>query len=192
MEALDLRIEVLKTALKNELETEDSKKIAIFTPHAQDSGIDPSPVIYSDELHYLNTQWSDWNNPTQFTTHRPLTGKIIVFLKRTCQNFIFNSIFKGYFDREKAFNSNLIRFCNSTARYIDARDKKIFWDLIKKVDNEINHFEMRNDTLFVTLMDEMKKSQLLTNQTIKAQENLISSLEKRIAALEGKSGNLNT
>jgi len=105
------------------------------------------PIIFSDELKYLNTSWGNWSEPTVFTSHRPIYGKIICFLKRKIQAYLFNVIFKDYFNKEREFNIKLVQFCNLTARYIDAKNEQLFWDLVKKVDNEIDQVNERNDTI---------------------------------------------
>ena len=68
-----------------------------------------SPILYSDELNYLNGSWNQWAREDEFTSHRKLLGPIIVRLKRKLRSFIFESILKGYFEREREFQMQLVR-----------------------------------------------------------------------------------
>jgi hypothetical protein len=77
--------------------------------------------------------------------------------------------------------SNLVRFANATARYIDERDKNIFWDLIRKLDNEIQHSELRNDTMLVSMLDECRASIHSMEEKIKEQGEKIRELESRLS-----------
>ncbi len=177
MDVLSSVFQDIKKSLKESLETEDTIKIAPYAPHVKESSVPPSPVIYSDELRYLNMHWGDWASPGDFSSHRAVLGRWIILFKRKLQKFIFEGLCKDYYEREKAFMSNLVRFCNATARYVDERDKNVFWDLIRKLDNEIQHSDLRNDTLFVSMLDECNSTIQSLKDTIKEQDRRIRELE---------------
>lgn len=180
METISSRLNAIKKSVRASLQSEDTLKIAPYVPNKKDSGAPLSPVIYSDELHYLNVHWGNWSQASNFTSHRPFTGTFIVRIKRKLQSFIFGSLLKDYIEQEKTFMSNLVRFSNATARYVDERDKNIFWDLIRKMDNEIQHTELRNDTLIVALKDENMKAIDSLREIITKQEQRILELEEKV------------
>jgi predicted ribosome quality control (RQC) complex YloA/Tae2 family protein len=175
--SLENRLESIKNSIRSSLKEEDSIKIASFTPLNKHSDRPTSPIIYSDELNYLNSNWGNWSEPSHFCSHRKILGRIIPFFKRKVQSFLFGSIFKDYLENEKVFMSNVVRFCNLSSRYIDERDKSIFWDLIKKLDNEIQHSELRDDAIMLRMFDESR-------QLIKDLENKLESQNKKILSLE--------
>jgi hypothetical protein len=107
-----------------------------------------SPVLYAEELKYLNAHWNEWAEPTPVSSHRRLLGRVIVRCKQKLRHYITESLLKSYFDREREFQMNLVRYLNATARYIDARDAEIFWQLVHKVDSDITTVNERTDRLF--------------------------------------------
>lgn len=107
-----------------------------------------SPVLYSEELNFLNAHWNDWTVSEDITSHRAFIGPVIVRVKRALRNFLLNSLLKGYFERERQFQMQLVRHLNASARYIDARDAELFWQIVKKVDNDIAAINERADLLF--------------------------------------------
>lgn len=128
------------------------------------------PLLYSEELNFLNANWQNWITPTEITSHRFLIGPIIVRAKRFLFNFIWKYILKGYFESERQFHMNLVRHLNASARYIEGRDSEIFWELVKKIDHDIAEINTRFDQLFD-----------LGNMTLRATRH---ELEERIAQLE--------
>lgn len=107
-----------------------------------------SPVLYSEELNFLNAHWSDWAEATEITSHRKFVGPVIVRIKRFFVDLVWNYLLKGYFERERQFQMHLVRFLNQTARYIDERDAEIFWELVRKVDADISGLNERLDRVY--------------------------------------------
>ena len=107
-----------------------------------------SPIIYREELRYLNDNWHSWVTPEDPVTHRRFYGKLIVRVKRFILDAVWNYILKGYFERERQFQMNLVRFLNELARHVDQRDADVFWQLVKKLDNDIVGVNERTDLLF--------------------------------------------
>lgn len=128
------------------------------------------PLLYSEELNYLNANWQNWVTPTEITSHRFLIGPIIVRAKRFLFNFIWKYILKGYFESERQFHMNLVRHLNASARYVEGRNSEIFWELVKKIDHDISEVNTRFDQLFD-----------LGNMTLRATRH---ELEERVAQLE--------
>ena len=124
-------------------------KVRPYIPPAS-SGADSraNPILYSEELNYLNANWNDWALTEEFSSHRPLIGSLISKCKTRIRDFLWQSIFQGYFERERQFNMHLVRHLNASARYIDARDAEIFWQLVTKIDNDIVSVNERADRLY--------------------------------------------
>ncbi len=116
-----------------------------------------SPVLYSEELNYLNSHWNDWSQPAPFTSHRPLIGRLIIKWKTRFRDFLWGALFRDYFEREREFQAQLVRFLNASARYVDARDAALFWQIVKKVDNDISSVNERSDLLVQELSSELSK-----------------------------------
>lgn len=107
-----------------------------------------SPIIYREELRYLNDNWHSWVTPEAPVSHRRFYGRFIVRAKRFVLDAVWNYILKGYFERERQFQMNLVRFLNELARHVDQRDADVFWQLVKKLDNDIVGVNERTDLLF--------------------------------------------
>jgi hypothetical protein len=107
-----------------------------------------TPVLYSEELNYLNANWNTWTIPEEITSHRRLIGPLIVRAKKAFRDFLWNGIFRKYFDAERQFQMQLVRHLNATARYIDARDAELFWQIMRKLDNDVEAMNERMDLLF--------------------------------------------
>jgi len=138
----------IRTEVEKEIEGSGKKMPKYLPPQEKLSDGSLQPILYSEELNYLNAHWNEWSEAEEFTSHRPIVGKFIVRLKRKLRSFLVESLLKGYFERERAFQMNLVRHLNSTARYVDARDAEIFWQLVGKVDNDITSMNERSDRLF--------------------------------------------
>lgn len=145
---LDNLVEIIK-----EEALVDSKFIAARPPGPKT--VSSEPIIFSDELKYLNQHWNDWSVETNFSSHRSFFGKLIVLFKRKIQKYVFEVFFKEYFDRERVFSANLVRFLNLTAQYIDKRHEDAFYGLIKKVDTEVNLINSRNDEIFSVILQKI-------------------------------------
>ena len=105
-------------------------------------------LIDYDELNYLNAHFHDWAQMSDISSHRPILGRLIVWLKRKLIFTVVDYVLKGYFDRERQFHMNLVRYLNANARYIDNRDYKNFWQLVEKIDRDIIALNERTDRLF--------------------------------------------
>lgn len=98
-------------------------------------------MVHSEELKYLNRHHAfslQRVSPEKITSHRKFLGPIIVRCKRKLLSLLWDHLLKDYFQAEKEFNSNLVRFLNDFSKYTDSRDASNFWDLIRKIDYDIN------------------------------------------------------
>lgn len=120
-----------------------------FAPHS-------TSALHSAELNYLNAQWN-LLFPSEITItgnqSLSLLAKIKFHLRRRLRNFILGE----YLSKELDYRSNLVRFLNLLTRYVDERDKQIFWQLIEKLDNDCEGMNIRSDQVFNLLMSEFDK-----------------------------------
>lgn len=115
------------------------------------------PILYSAELNYLNAHWNEWAEGDSFSSHRPFIGSLILKCKRKLRSFLVETLLKDYFQKEREFQMNLVRYLNATARYVDARDSEIFWQLVTKMDSDVSAMNDRADRLFQEAMLEKNK-----------------------------------
>ena len=118
-----------------------------YVPPSSDGALDGRALIDFDELNYLNAHWHDWSVAEDISSHRRIVGPVIVRAKRFVMNVLWQYLLKGYLEREKQFQMQLVRYLNANARYTDARDYKIFWEVVKKMDNDVSALNERMDRL---------------------------------------------
>ena len=146
-------IKDLLSTLRVEVEREDVKILSSKHRNPTQASEKVSNPKFSDELRYLNNHWGNWHEETLFTSHRFLFGSMIAKFKRRLQSYLFSVIFRDYIEKQKSFNMNLVKFCNQVTRYVDERDKQIFWETVNKLDSEVALIEERYDTLFAEIID---------------------------------------
>lgn len=115
------------------------------------------PLVHSDELNFLNANWTGWITSPEFSSHRPGIGKVIVKAKYYASRFVLEVCFKGFFKRLYDFNWNVVQYCNRSARYTDSRDAQIFWQLINKLDNDIQAINDKCDLLYDEVLTTLQK-----------------------------------
>ena len=120
-------------------------------------------LLHSEELRYLNQHHHyplSSFRPDLITSHRPGLGKVIVKIKRKILSFLWQGLFKPYFEAEREYQSHLVRLLNDMTKYIDSRDAFIFWDLIKKIDCDVNKALTRIESL-----TDSQSASLMTTET---------------------------
>ncbi len=166
---------------------------------AKEGGESATPLLYSDSLNYLNAHWGNWASATEITSHRPFIGPIIVSVKKFFINCIWKYLLKGYFEQEREFHMKLVSHLNDTARYIDRRDAEIFWQLIEKIDNDIEGTQRQTEKLFdqitATLhtlqehfnkkVDQLENDRSLLTEIAESSHNEILRLDALVRGLEG-------
>jgi Methionine biosynthesis protein MetW len=170
----------------------DAKKLSNpFVSKSSTQTSTDSPLICSEELNYLNANWHGWAAKQEITSHRKIIGPVIVKLKSFLVDVIGKYLFQGYFEKERQFQMNLVRYLNHNARYVDAKIQESFWQLIEKVDAEALSFNQRIDRVFeetrgaLEILEE--KTDLDLQETDKDFEELagtIESLAGEIASLD--------
>jgi O-antigen chain-terminating methyltransferase len=145
-----------------------------------------TPLLYSEELNYLNANWHNWRSPTEVTSHRPIIGPLIVRAKKFLAQVIWNTLLKDYFEREKNFQAQLVRYLNATARYVDARDSEIFWHLIRKIDTDTAGGEERIAKLFDECDSALRAVEGEVLRRIAQVENRVPAEEARYVSLQAQ------
>ena len=139
---------------------EDKNSYPRFTPTSVSQASMDTALIDYDELNFMNAHWHDWSVAEEITSHRPLIGRFIVKAKRFVIDALLNHVLKGYFERERQFHMQLVRYLNANARYVDNRDYRNFWQLAQKVDNDVAAMNKRVDHLFDTAFSSMQALEL--------------------------------
>lgn len=142
-----------------------ARKVA-YQPRPPKEGERAAPLIYLEELNYLNSHWGDWFTSFQITSHRPVIGKFIVKTKRFFLDLAWKYFLKDYLERERHFQSNLVRYLNATAKYVDSRDAEIFWQIVEKIDNDVSGMNERIDRLYDEATSTLRSSERGLQQSI--------------------------
>ena len=150
------------------------------------SGSAASTIVLSPELQYLNAHWCDWLQAEEPpVSHRPVLGKIVLGAKNFVIQTVWKYIFGKYFERERVYQHNIVRFLNETAYYVDRRDSEVFDHLFQKIDADIKALNERMDRLFdlaasenLALQDEVRELQAAAG---------VLSTSSRAASLQGSS-----
>jgi O-antigen chain-terminating methyltransferase len=142
-------------------------------------------LLHSEELRFLNQNHHyplSSFRPDLITSHRPGIGKIIVKIKRKILSYFWQGLFKPYFEAEREYQSHLVRLLNDMTKYIDSRDAFIFWDLIKKIDYDVNkaleRIESIADTNSAALMSTERRVTDLANKAITDTNLLATSIKE--------------
>lgn len=131
--------------------------VPAYQPPAPVGGVGKgAPLVEQDELKYLNSHWHDWCVTEEITSHRRFFGPLIVRFKRFVLDIVRNNLLRGYFERERQFQMQLVRQLNTMAKHVDARDYEIFWGLTKKVDADVEAMNIRADQLFDGVLSELR------------------------------------
>lgn len=167
-----INVEELMQRIRSEVKDAVSKErsnLPRYTPANEFKQDDGTALIDYDELNFINAHWHDWPKIEELSSHRKLLGRFIVRAKRFIVDSIMNACLSGYFERERQFHLNLVRYLNSNARYVDNRDYKNFWQLVKKVDSDVAALNERTDRFY----------DQLSSSVISMQEE-IAELKKQI------------
>ncbi len=189
----------IRDRVKRFVESEPDKKKP-FTPLP----LDPArgerragEIVHSEELKYLNHNHAfslQAINPNKISSHRPIVGKLIVKLKRKLLALIWESLLKDYFQAEKDFNSNLVRLLNDFSKYVDARDASNFWELIRKIDYDVNkalqRIERINDEQMASIRSSERRMYDSLNEALQDLNRYITDLVSAKVAHGAKLENL--
>lgn len=154
-------------------------------------------LLHSEELRYLNRNHAfslQQFDAGRVKSHRPgLIGKIIVKCKRKILTFIWEAFLRDYVNAEKDFNASLVRYLNHVSKYVDARDSSIFWELIRKLDYDIQKTSDRLERIASDQSGglEMARREVLDTLNIRLREMQVE-LSKLQAGQAGQGARVDT
>ena len=146
-------------------------------------------LLYSEELRYLNTHYaySTQLDLNKITSHRRgILGKLIVKFKRKILHIIWDSLLKDYFSAERDFQANTVRFLNDTAKYVDARDAQNFWELVRKIDFDVNKAIERIERINDEQMGSLRSIERALIDDVNQVRRSVSDLQGEFAPRDAK------
>lgn len=181
-----IRAEIREDAANNK----DTRPAFRPKPTGLDAGADlkAGSMVRSEDLRYLN---SHYGFPTEseidsISSHRSgVVGKFIVQAKKKTLRILWRSLFQWFFRSAPEYNLNLRRFLSEFARYVDVRDAAIFWELIRKIDYDVNKVVERVDRMSDERSAAERDLEIRITERVDAR---IGELATRTAELAAKSG----
>jgi O-antigen chain-terminating methyltransferase len=186
-----LSSEELMQALRSEIEAAAAElDLPEYFP-LKKKGSDLPPISTSDDLNYLNREYSSLFSEPQFSSHRPVVGKALVLLKRLTLGQFWKRVVPMCLEREKQFVLRLVKHLNFASQATDAKIGQIFWQLIGKIDSEVQGVNERTDRVVAELDGTIRAierniySQLQRQNALSEQQAHYSQqLESRLKTLE--------
>lgn len=185
----------IRERVRNELKEGNSNKVE-FVPFKSklEGERKAGELLNSEELRYLNQNHAfslQQMRLSTLTSHRPgFIGKVIVKCKRKLLGIIWESLLKGYFQAEKEYQANLVRYLNDIAKYVDSRDAFIFWELIRKIDYDVNRALERIERIADDHTGELRSAQReivdTLNSSLDSIKNYITDLQASDAITKSK------
>lgn len=112
-----------------------------FSPYQADENQQASrragELLHSAELRYLNEHYASGTVPAQAATASTgLLGRLLAPVKRKLAAVIWG-VLEPHLSAEREYNARTVQFLNDVAKYVDARDASNFWELIRKIDYDV-------------------------------------------------------
>ncbi len=181
----------IRSKVKSDVELHKDRRLA-FNPYKADGDVraqhKAGELLYSEELRYLNQSYAYAHTARsaadKISSHRwgPV-GKLIVKIKRKVTGILWDSVLKEYFESEREYQANLVRYLNSVSKYVDARDASNFWELIRKIDYDV--------TKALDRIERISDEQTGTIRTTeRALYDSFNSLARDLSNLQGDVGSL--
>lgn len=148
-----------------------------------------SGLVHNEELHYLNTHWSNWGGIAHVESHRPIIGGVLVRFKRFILEVVWTYILKEYFEKERQFHINLVRHLNATAQHVDTNHGRIFWQLIEKIDHEIEAVFLKLDRASDDGNAALRAVELVACTKVAELHSMLGALQARLGELSDGIGN---
>ena len=140
-------------------------------------------LLDSQDLQFINLH-RDFAARERSKGSGGLRSKLSTIKQKLIQK-IRNILLKEYVTSEAEFNMHLVSFLNDTAKYVDARDGSIFWELIRKLDYDItkamNRIELLGDQANAELRGTQKDLTGSLNSEIKNLSERLSRMESILA-----------
>jgi 2-polyprenyl-3-methyl-5-hydroxy-6-metoxy-1,4-benzoquinol methylase len=144
------------------------------------------PISTSDDLAFLNSEYSKLFSEPQFSSHRPRLGKLLVAFKRITLGQLWKRVVSACFEREKQFILRLVKHLNFASQATDSKFGQIFWQLIKKIDDEVQGVNERTDRVIAELDGTIRSIERNVYDKITKELTLPQSLIQQNRQLEGR------
>ncbi len=184
----DLYLE-LEEKIKTEINVNE-RKLPKFNPFRVNlsDDVQAGDLMRSELLENINKNYgySVISDLDQVTTPRKgIFGKVVIILKKRIYKFIVG-ILSNYLKAEKNYEINVVKFLNETAKYIDKRDSSVFFNLIRKIDQDVMSLNRRIEEVFDEEQMSIKKMQFLNyEKKFQECEDKIRELTLVVDGLEG-------
>ncbi len=155
-------------SVSSEIPKWQSEQILEFTGGSGDeAGSRAGQLRFSEDLRTLNERYARalGVDPLSVSTHRKgVIGRIIVAVKRRIRSLVWD-LLKDHFASEREFQGALIRYLNLVSSYVDTRDARNFWELVRKIDVDV-----------VKALDRVERFDSDTTASLQQLENRLQAL----------------
>jgi len=183
-----LDAEALMSELRSEIErvaNSGESRVAPFFP-LKPKGKSPSPLSSSEDLLELNLAFPNVLRAPQFTSHRPVIGKFIVLAKKLTIGLIWKRLVIPSLQGEREFLSHLIKYLNFSSQAVDQKFGQVFWDLIRKIDIDVQGVNERVERVANELDGTIRTIERSLSVRIGEAEHRRAQAEGRIGALDAR------
>ncbi len=185
-----INIQDLMQQIRNQVKEQidsDSYSLPAFSPQQVDflkeDEYKAGDLTNCENLLFLNRNYgvSLALNPGNIVSHRAgIIGKLIVFVKRKVAVLLRESILKDYLAAEQEFLTHLVRHLNFNSRYTDSRDFSLFWQLIRKIDTDVEKSLERVERIYSEIQGSLSSLQKHCDRSV---SNLSDSVNKTLNGL---------
>lgn len=181
----------LMLEIRAKIKAEASKdKLRPFKPY-QASATDPSKkdtrtIMQSEDLAFINnrrTYSEDILKPGRISSHRQGIGRYIAKLKQYFAKGLIKHVFPDYFNAEQEFHLHLVKFLNDMARHVHGHDTHYFWELVRKIDYDVNKALTRIERINDQQDASLRSTERGLHDSLNSE---IARLSKEIATLQAK------
>lgn len=153
--------------VSEQTKTRPRDNVVPFSPYQADENQQASrragELLHSAELQYLNANYAsgtvpDFDSPQGAKRHG---SGLIGSLKRRLARLIWG-LLESHFTAEREYNARVVQFLNDVAKYVDARDASNFWELIRKIDYDVQKSLERIERI----ADQFNASQLSSERRV--------------------------
>ncbi|MGH7898622.1 MAG: class I SAM-dependent methyltransferase, partial [Candidatus Binatia bacterium] len=154
--AVPVRVEDIIQRIRREIAEEAAAES--IEPRGKPVDAEALPkVAYRPELNYLNRNWQLFDANSEMRSHRRLLGPVVLRFKRWLRRLVIG-VLDGYFDKERIFLRELVRFNNELAERSDR--------ILREVTERTKAVAERND-LFLAAFD-MRLEELEAREQMRA------------------------
>ncbi len=147
---------------------------------------DYPPLSSSEDLRDANLAYEELFKIPQFQSHRPVIGKFISKIKQKTYNLIWGSLLGEYLERERRIIEKLLRYANFSSQTIDHKFGSLFWELIGKLDIDLQAANDRTDRLISEIDGTFRTFERMVSASIGDSQAKVGALESSLFALKAQ------